>query len=117
MIDSVARMAQTTIALIFAAVLGVSGLVDDVKFSGGTMVIVPNTGERWGLALGGFIFHTKANDPFYGPYVIAHERGHLEQERLLGVFYLPLVGVPSVLRRLTRTHGWPETWANELGHL
>lgn len=115
MIHSIALLAQGTVALIFAAILGVSGLVEDVQFHDGAMVVVPNTSQRWGLALGGIAFHTEANDPFYGPYAIAHERGHLKQEQLLGIFYLPIIGIPSVIARLTRTYMWPETWADELG--
>jgi len=112
---AVAKMIHGVLALIFAAVLGVSGLIDEVQFYGGTMVVVPDTGQRWGLALGGIVFHTEANNPVWGYKAIKHEIGHLEQERLLGPLYIPLVGIPSVLCTLTHTHGWPETWANELG--
>ena len=114
MINFLAPFIQSTVSLIFAAILGVSGLVDDVQFHGGTMVVVPR-GERWGLALGGVVFTTEANDPFWGPKIIAHERGHLEQERILGALYLPIVGIPSIIGRLSQTYAWPETWATELG--
>ena len=115
MVNSIALFIQTTVALIFAAILGVSGLIEDVQFHGGTMVVVPDTGERWGLALGGMVFTTEANNPFWGPKTIAHEQGHLKQEQLLGALYLPIVGIPSVIARLTRTYGWTEQWADELG--
>ncbi len=113
-INSIAQMAHSTIALIFAAILGVSGMIEDVQFHGGTMIVVPR-GERWGLALGGIVFTTEANDPFWGPKIIAHERGHLAQEQLLGALYLPIVGIPSVIGKLSHTYAWPETWATELG--
>ena len=115
MIQSIALLFNGTIALIFAAILGVSGMVDEVQFTNGAMVIVPNTGQRWGLALGGIVFATEANRPVYGHMIVAHERGHLKQEQLLGAFYLPIVGIPSLIGRLTHTYQWPETWATELG--
>ncbi len=115
MVNSIALFFQATVALIFAAVLGVSGLIEDVQFHGGTMVVVPEAGTRWGLALGGIVFTTEANNPIWGSKVIAHERGHLEQEQLLGALYLPIIGIPSVIARLTRTYGWTEQWADELG--
>ena len=105
MINSLALFIQTTVALIFAAILGVSGLVEDVQFHNGTMVV--DTGEQWGLAIGGIVFASES--------LVAHEQGHLEQEKLLGALYLPVIGVPSVINYLSWTYGWPETWANELG--
>ena len=111
MINSVALMLQGTLALIFACILGVSGLVENVQFHGGTLVVVPDTGGRWGLALGGIAFVSGANKA-----LISHEQGHLKQEQLLGALYLPIVGVPSVVNYLFWTYGWPESWADELGH-
>ena len=57
-----------------------------------------------------------------------HEYGHSIQSRLLGPLYLPLIGIPSVMRALYAIwyrrhhgHGWhgfydgfPESWADRL---
>lgn len=63
--------------------------------------------------------------------VIAHEHGHQIQSMYLGWFYLPLVGLPSLIRNVwdrlfhkkwdcvQREYwyysGYPERWADELG--
>jgi hypothetical protein len=58
-----------------------------------------------------------------------HEYGHTFQSRWLGPLYLPVVGVPSVLRNVYAVayreitgerwrgyfDGFPERWADELG--
>jgi hypothetical protein len=54
-----------------------------------------------------------------------HEYGHSRQSLMLGWFYLPLVGLPSILRVLVWSlrkldpkkyyMGYPEDWANKLG--
>jgi hypothetical protein len=54
-----------------------------------------------------------------------HEYGHCRQSTMLGWLYLPLVGLPSILRvlvwRIRKLDpkkyymGYPEDWANRLG--
>ena len=74
------------------------------------MVVVPTF--RMGLALGGVVFHSHANDPIYGQYALNHERGHLAQEDLLGPLYIPIVGISSMIFAATNTYGWTEVWAD-----
>jgi len=76
-----------------------------------------------GVSLGWFVFWCTDEA------IRRHEYGHTIQSRLLGPLYLPLVGLPSVLRALyarayrRRTgrwwpryfHGYPENWADRLG--
>ncbi len=116
MINNVVVFTQTTIALIFACVLGVSGLTEGVQFHDGTMVVVPTF--RMGFALGGMVF-TDIDT------LIPHERGHLQQEQELGAFYLPLVALPSIAWNLLSRAGalewdtyydrWPENDASKRG--
>ena len=60
--------------------------------------------------------------------ILVHEYGHTRQSLLLGPFYLPLIGLPSLIwnrlpyfRRQRKAHKkayyafFPERWANELG--
>ena len=115
MINAVAQMTHTTLSLIFACILGVSGLTDGIEFHDGTMVVVPTF--RMGFALGGIVFNDiEASIP--------HERGHLQQEALYGALYLPLVALPSITWNLLSRAGvlswdtyydrWPENNANGL---
>jgi hypothetical protein len=56
---------------------------------------------------------------------IKHELGHQKQSRMLGWLYLPLVGLPSILRNIYNRifhkgsawyyGGYPENWADKLG--
>ncbi len=52
------------------------------------------------VSLGFFVFHTSSDNEFVpvGPENEAHEFGHSVQSRRLGPLYLPLIGLPSVLR-------------------
>jgi hypothetical protein len=95
-------------------------------------VVVQIAGDG-AVSLGLFVFHTEVDSRFVpvGPENLAHELGHSVQSRWLGPLYLPLVGVPSVLRvgyamfYQVRHHrrwggyydGYPERWADELGHV
>ena len=60
--------------------------------------------------------------------ILVHEYGHTRQSLLLGPFYLPLIGLPSLIwnrlpyfRKRRKAHKkayyafFPERWANELG--
>lgn len=70
-----------------------------------------------GLTLGEFIFTN-------GPKHVKHENGHVKQSRILGPFYLPFIGLNSLLHAALhdcKAHGkeydhfWTEKWADRLG--
>lgn len=83
------------------------------------------------VSLGLFVFYSDRDNAVIpvGAENIDHERGHAVQSRRLGPLYLPLVGVPSVLRvgyavahKLATGRrwggyyeGWPERQADVLG--
>jgi hypothetical protein len=83
------------------------------------------------VSLGYFVFWTEGTSRYFvhDESTRLHEYGHTFQSRLLGPLYLPLVGVPSVLRVLYALlyrettgrrwggyfDGYPERWADELG--
>lgn len=79
-------------------------------------------GSDWGVSLGPYIF--LSSDNMHERYV-RHEYGHTVQSRILGPFYLPVVGIPSLALKLVSTVNedvkdsyfsyWPESWADELG--
>jgi len=111
--NSIAPFIQTTIALIFAAVIGVSG-GGGIEFHRGVMVM-PAPTPTAAFAVGGFIFSPTTEYES----LLDHEYGHLEQETFLGGLYLVVVGIPSMLSVATnpRIHNrmWFEQWATELG--
>ena len=113
MINNIVVFTTTTVVLIFACILGVSGLTDGAQFHDGTMVVVPTFDI--GFAVGGMVFDSQTA-------TIPHEIGHLRQERELGALYLPLVALPSITWNLLSRAGvlewdtyysrWPENDAN-----
>ena len=109
MIDSVVVFTTTTIALIFACILGVSGVVEDVSFTDNAMMVLHD--QPIGVAFGGIAFHSL-------PRRFDHELGHLAQEDLLGGLYLPIVGIPSLISAIVapaRHSGmWFERWADDI---
>ena len=119
MISSVVCMAQTTVMLIVAAALGVSGVATGMEPYRDAMVVHLNVIQSF--ALGGFLFI----DAWNLDVVKAHEYGHYEQEQQLGALYLPIVALPSVALNVAVILGlvdprsyflsWPESWADELG--
>ncbi len=85
------------------------------------------------VSLGLFVFWSDTGD---GVFTLdarnrLHEYGHSIQSRILGPFYLPIVGIPSVSRVMYahwyyRKHGmewdgyyrgFPENWADRLGNV
>lgn len=76
-----------------------------------------------GISLGRFII---LNKRYYNNWISKkHEYGHSVQSLYLGWLYLPVVGLPSILRVLIWKYrklgsksyytGYPENWANRLG--
>ena len=113
MINTVTTLTTGAVAITLAAILSVCGLAGSTFVADGAIVVEPTF--RFGLSIGGFVFHDQATHAVYGPLVVGHETGHTAQEEILGPLYLPLVGIPSLICALTNTYAWPETWADELG--
>ena len=92
-----------------------------IYHNGGAIVTI--SGKRWGgISLGMFIFL----DDYYDQDDIKHEYGHTLQSMLLGVFYLPIIGIASLYWNrfcsdtyLATYNGyykfWTERWADRLG--
>ena len=93
-------------------------------------IFVELRGSR-AISLGHFIFWSTVDSAIVrvNPHNKLHEYGHALQSRLLGPFYLPVVGIPSTMRvayaaaqyLITKEpwdgyyEGFPENWADRLG--
>ena len=93
-------------------------------------IFVELRGSR-AISLGHFIFWSTVDAPIIrvNPDNKLHEYGHALQSRLLGPFYLPIVGIPSTMRVAYAAlqyvftkkpwdgyyDGFPENWADRLG--
>ena len=72
-----------------------------------------------GISLGNFVY---CRQPVYDR-MVRHEYGHCRQSRILGPFYLLVIGLPSLLWALWWTPGrsvgyysfYTERWADRLG--
>ena len=94
----------------------------------GETINVYETKFNFGVSLGEFII---LGDNYLNTITIMHEYGHTKQSRMLGLFYLFVVGLPSVIRniidrfskdnyrsRYLRYYGgYPENWADKLAGL
>ena len=77
---------------------------------------------RGGISLGRYIIVDARSA---SPYIGRHERGHTRQSRLLGPFYLPVIGIPSLLwaawwrpgRKRSYFSFYTERWADRLAGL
>jgi hypothetical protein len=84
---------------------------------------------RAGVSLGDYIILDPIHIGDFEAY--NHEKGHQAQSRILGPFYLLVVGLPSIIRNIylrTKGEAWspekqvkwyygafPENWADKLG--
>ena len=109
MIQSIVPFLTATVSLIFACILGVSGVADGIHFRSDVMVVEQT--EGWGVAFGSIAFATKYNE--------SHETGHVYQERGLGFMYMPIVGIPSLISAIftpeLHSTRWFERQATEYG--
>ena len=110
MVNSVAHMAITTVTLIAMCVLGIAGGVENVASYNNVIVIVPTFTAAF--AIGGFIVSSYDDDR-----VTAHEYGHIQQERMYGVLYMVIVGIPSILNFFGVRESQVELQADILGGL
>jgi hypothetical protein len=98
-------------------------ITDTIKYKNTLVFFVK--GFPGGISLSFLIFlddREKSN-----PKSIKHEYGHTRQSKILGWLYLPIVGLPSIIRasiwnryRLDPEKyykGFPENWADSLGDL
>jgi len=108
-------MISTAIGLLLFCFLGVTGRVDNVDMYYDSVVAGQGV---FNMQLGGFLFITDAS-------ATAHEYGHWEQEKILGRWYLPIIGGASLINQLRYQlyrisadayyRAWPEAWATQLG--
>lgn len=89
---------------------------------------------RWNysgsVSLGLFIFLSKCDSPTFEKKLLIHEYGHTIQSLILGIFYVAIVLIPSLIwcgfpyfkkyrqiKRISYYKFYTESWANILGEL
>tara|TARA_R110002050_G_scaffold300400_2_gene469620 strand:+ start:58 stop:927 length:870 start_codon:yes stop_codon:yes gene_type:complete len=99
------ELAQNLIGHIWAQSLNAIGIIQRVEFfEGATFSLRINQKERSGMSLGSFIY-IAIDDNFKGVFrlrlikdpLFMHEFGHGLDSRLFGIFYLPFIGLPSII--------------------
>lgn len=107
---------QIIIGLVFLLILQFMKrpkLIDKV----GSVRVYTSESMSGGISLGNYIFlsvHSSTNTD-----TINHELGHCKQSRLLGLFYLFIIGIPSIVHAMLHKKGnyydfYTERWADEL---
>lgn len=114
------QLPQFLLGIIFLLVLR-ARIIRVIEYRGSCVFFVE--GFKGGISLSRFIYldSSYVNDESS----LRHEYGHTIQSRLLGWFYLAVVGLPSIIRasiwnRLNLDSdsyhsGYPEHWADRLG--
>jgi hypothetical protein len=102
-----------TIALLIACIMGVAGEVEATTTFRDSLHFVRSHDARVGFTFGGLIISPEK--------AAKHEYGHVLQERQLGIFYVPIIGIGSLIGALVVSSTeeylaiWSERWATELG--
>lgn len=109
------QLPQNLVALVYRLILSKERKV--LKQRNASFWVAPTMSG--GVSLGNYVFiseRSKVIEPVYD-----HEFGHCIQSRILGPFYLPIVGLCSGIHCLLYDgvgnyyDFWTERWANKLG--
>ena len=123
MIRYIWQLPQTIAALIFIVYLKLSKNIIKIEKNKMDKMIFIRFDHPFisGFSLGEFIFLKRYN----GVKTLGHEKGHSRQSRILGVLYIPIVAIPSVINNLRARKNprimesyyrrFPEKWADKLG--
>ena len=120
-------MLQYVIPFLVTIGLAVTGVAKIEPYDDAWIVRMnePIINSSWmGLTYGGFIFVSGDETAFGTAYefvdksLIQHEYGHVLQQNILSVWYLPLIAIPSLASAIINNEDhqtfYTETWANEL---
>lgn len=123
------ELPQSSLGLALFGVQAARGRVKRMRIEEGR--VFAEVSGAIAISLGHFVFYSQEDNAYVpvGPENRDHEYGHALQSRLLGPFYLPVVGVTSELRvvyAIAYKHlrgrrwahyydGFPEDWADRLG--
>lgn len=92
-----------------------------------TFYYIVSDGNHFGISLGNYIIIKRPTKNS-----IKHEHGHQKQSKMLGPFYLFIIGIPSILMAILSIlsykyssgkfaknyyNRWPENWADKLGNV
>ena len=122
------ELPQNALGLVWLGAEKAFGQVERLEWDRGRLFV---ESRRSAVSLGLFVFWREGENRWFilDGATRAHEYGHSFQSRWLGPLYLPVVGVPSVLRVLYAVayreisgrrwdgyfDGFPESWADRLG--
>jgi hypothetical protein len=102
----------------YGTMRNLNGNCDRVEYFDGVTVLV-GAGYNGSVSLGNYIaLSPQAGDPSWTNQTFIHEFGHTRQSKILGVFYLGLVGANSLVSTSTEDdfgESWVEIWANNEG--
>jgi len=111
---------QTSLGFSLSLLRNFIGDVDNVDYYDGRTLVNknrPGSTEQWGLTLGSYI---NSKNIKVGDNMFMHEFGHTIQSQNYGPFFLPLIGIPSLVSATfssenDHNHRWYEMDANWLG--
>ena len=117
------ELPQTLVGWIYSVGRAIAGQIDRVETLGGiTFATKSGCNYSMGVSLGTFVdlwagswMHGEGEAYILGNQICMHEFGHTADSQLFGWFYLPLIGLPSLVSALGKgDHNgfWTELRAN-----
>ena len=124
------ELPQTLVGNVLSHVRNILTDVNVEYYNGATLVNENGTDlfgcyGRWGMTLGSYIQSQNLQANPESDNIFAHEYGHVLQSRILGIGFLPIVGVPSLIGSVvedipgsnhSHRNEWYEVWANNLSN-
>ena len=97
------QIPQTLLGKTFAHGANNLGLVNEINYFGGATVVNTTIGNG-GMTLGSYIYG-KNMKPDFRDHTFVHEYGHYLQGQKWGLFYIPLIAIPSIESAILDNNG------------
>lgn len=95
----------------FAHAYNLAGGIDNVTYMDGMLALSGPTGNKnSAFTLGHYSFGPKGYEATWKDHLFVHEYGHYMQTQLMGIFYIPVVAIPSLISASLYPNSHKDRW-------
>ena len=95
----------------FAHGYNLAGKIDNVTYMDGMLALSgPTGGDNSAFTLGHYSFGPKGYQATWKDHLFVHEYGHYMQTQLMGIFYIPVVAIPSLISASLYPNSHKDRW-------
>ena len=95
----------------FAHGYNLAGSIDNVTYMDGMLALSgPTGGDNSAFTLGHYSFGPKGYQATWKDHLFVHEYGHYMQTQLMGIFYIPVVAIPSLISASLYPNSHKDRW-------